>query len=207
MGEDPVQIDKTFRRCAAGSRGDCDHFFVMMQPLFRKVASRLALQYGSLSDLDDIVQEINMRIAGDTVNLATKLPSDPTVVPSYFAVLAANGARDWFRARGAQKRGRSVTVRMPDTETSTLSRGYFDSAADRTILVQQIAQTVPNGSREKSIFLLYYTRGYSAKEIAAIPAIGLSTKGVESLISRLNKQIQGKFGNPGEGRAAGKSSS
>jgi DNA-binding transcriptional regulator LsrR (DeoR family) len=40
------------------------------------------------------------------------------------------------------------------------------------------------------IFWLYFRQGMSTKEIASMPAIGLSTKGVGSVIERLKQCIR-----------------
>jgi len=40
------------------------------------------------------------------------------------------------------------------------------------------------------IFFLYYRQGYTAAEIAALPSLQLTTKGVESIIARLTHMIR-----------------
>lgn len=40
------------------------------------------------------------------------------------------------------------------------------------------------------IFWLYFRQGMSTKEIASLPAIGLSAKGVGSVIERLKRSIR-----------------
>ena len=206
MNEDAGQIRETFERCAAGSTGDCDSFFRLVYPVFRRVVSRIAQQHMSTGDIDDIVQEVSLKISGDYGMLARMLPAQTSAVPAYFAVVAANGARDWFRSRGAQKRGSKVTSQLDETVQSLAVQIRMPIPPERAILIQEIENAVEGSSREKTIFRLYYQQGYSAREIATIPAIGLSTKGVESLIGRLVKQLQEKLA-VREGTSLGKASS
>ena len=48
--------------------------------------------------------------------------------------------------------------------------------------------------RDRDIFWLYYIEQFSAREIAALPNIELSAKGVESLIFRLTKILRDAIG-------------
>jgi len=44
--------------------------------------------------------------------------------------------------------------------------------------------------RDRTIFWLYYRQGLTAKEIGALPSIGLSLKGVESTLHRLTQLVR-----------------
>jgi len=59
--------------------------------------------------------------------------------------------------------------------------------------------------RDQAIFWLYYEQGYTAKEIALLPNMKLSVKGVESTLLRLVKFV--KDGLPGSAGAAGEEES
>jgi RNA polymerase sigma-70 factor (ECF subfamily) len=80
------------------------------------------------------------------------------------------------------------------------------SPQERSLLLHQIVRSLPEPSRERAVFQLYFQQGYSAREIAAIPALTLTTKGVESLILRLTRQLREKL-TPDEGFGFGKASS
>jgi DNA-directed RNA polymerase specialized sigma24 family protein len=47
-----------------------------------------------------------------------------------------------------------------------------------------------NLERDRRVFWLYYRVGLTANAIASLPAIGLSTKGVESTILRLTRLLR-----------------
>lgn len=70
------------------------------------------------------------------------------------------------------------------------------------MLISQIESFLPQDRREQVIFRLYYRQGLTAKEIASIPAFGLSVKGVESVILRITNQIRERIqkGAPMSGR-------
>jgi DNA-directed RNA polymerase specialized sigma subunit len=50
--------------------------------------------------------------------------------------------------------------------------------------------TGPDQERDRMIFWLYFRQGMSTKEIASLPAIGLSAKGIGSVIERLKHGIR-----------------
>jgi RNA polymerase sigma-70 factor, ECF subfamily len=50
--------------------------------------------------------------------------------------------------------------------------------------------TGPEQERDRTIFWLYFRQGMSTKEIASLPTIGLSAKGVGSVIERLKHSIR-----------------
>jgi RNA polymerase sigma-70 factor (ECF subfamily) len=50
--------------------------------------------------------------------------------------------------------------------------------------------------RDRTIFWLYYRQGFSAREIAELPGLGLTQKGVESCIHRLTNMLRAESGSP-----------
>jgi len=50
--------------------------------------------------------------------------------------------------------------------------------------------TGPDQERDRMIFWLYFRQGMSTKEIASLPTVGLSAKGVGSFIERLKHGIR-----------------
>ena len=58
------------------------------------------------------------------------------------------------------------------------------------VLVREIDKQLGCPPRDRNVFWLYYREGLTAAEIAAIPAVGLSVKGVESLIHRMGAELR-----------------
>jgi RNA polymerase sigma-70 factor (ECF subfamily) len=50
------------------------------------------------------------------------------------------------------------------------------------------------GERDRALFWLYYLQGYTAEEIAGIPGVGLSAKGVESALRRVTVWLRNEVG-------------
>jgi hypothetical protein len=70
------------------------------------------------------------------------------------------------------------------------------------VLIRQIDECLqavcvgPNSQRDRKIFWLYYRAGLPASAIAALPTIGLTTKGVESTLLRLTRLVRQRACNP-----------
>jgi DNA-directed RNA polymerase specialized sigma subunit len=54
----------------------------------------------------------------------------------------------------------------------------------------KVCSSGPDQERDRTIFWLYFRQGMSTKEIASLPNIGLSAKGVGSVIERLKHSIR-----------------
>jgi RNA polymerase sigma-70 factor (ECF subfamily) len=48
--------------------------------------------------------------------------------------------------------------------------------------------------RDRNLFWLYYLQGLTAEEIAELPGIGLTCKGVESALRRVTRCLRGELG-------------
>ena len=68
--------------------------------------------------------------------------------------------------------------------------------AERAILIDQIDRKLVGAlapgeiRRARLVFWLYYRTGLTANAIASLPSVGLTTKGVESLLFRLTRLVR-----------------
>jgi RNA polymerase sigma-70 factor (ECF subfamily) len=117
----------------------------------------------------------------------------------YIKVFTANLAHDYFKATHSQKRGGGVAVSpIDDDQPGHMPRAAASvaSVVERDVLIQQIDACLrlvlggPGAGRDRRIFWLYYRVGLPASAIAALPTIGLTTKGVESTLLRLTRQVR-----------------
>jgi DNA-directed RNA polymerase specialized sigma24 family protein len=46
------------------------------------------------------------------------------------------------------------------------------------------------GERDRALFWLYYLQGLTAEEIARLPVVGLTAKGVESVLRRVTRWLR-----------------
>jgi RNA polymerase sigma-70 factor (ECF subfamily) len=59
--------------------------------------------------------------------------------------------------------------------------------------IEEVLEEVTEGSnaeRDRMVFWLYYRQGLTASAIAAIPALNLTQKGIESLLSRVTGSLR-----------------
>ena len=82
-----------------------------------------------------------------------------------------------------------------EPEAGNEAHGSQENTAYR-ILLREIDEhlkhclTGPDRERDRTIFWLYFKQGMSTKEIASLPTIGLTAKGVGSVIERLKHSIR-----------------
>jgi RNA polymerase sigma-70 factor (ECF subfamily) len=180
-------------------------FVRRFQPLIARVALRVARKWGETSTqvVDDLVQDTYLKLCGErTSPLRNFRSAHKDALYGYIKVFTANLVQDHFKAQRSDKRGGTVVFTGADSEKSLEAIADPMAAAcliERDVLLQQIdsclksALTGPNSERDQEIFWLYYRVGLPASAIAALPAIELTTKGVESTVGRLTKIVRAKL--------------
>jgi RNA polymerase sigma-70 factor, ECF subfamily len=194
------------RRCIEeGSAGAWEQFVHWAQPIFARAAYRVACESGRVQrqDIDDLVQEMFLKISENGAARLRKLPADSDEAAiAYLRELAINAARDHFRILGAAKRGANVTAAIEDGMLERVSCFPAVASIDRKVLLEQIDGCLKATVRDRTVFWLYYRTGLTAKEIASLPSIAVTVSGVESLIFRLTKAVRECLGRKGKGTAA-----
>jgi DNA-directed RNA polymerase specialized sigma24 family protein len=180
-------------------------FVRRFHPLIARVVLRVARHWGQNSHqaIDDLVQEVYLKLCADDLNLLRNFKSSHEgAIYGYLKVFTANLAQDHFKASHAKKRGGTAQTGSLDAcaveERGTLKEPEV-AAFERKILLGQVAACLAavasgsNAKRDCRMFWLYYRVGLSASAIAALPTIGLSTKGVESTLLRLTRQVRDRL--------------
>jgi RNA polymerase sigma-70 factor (ECF subfamily) len=172
---------------------------------FRRAISlsiiRVAYQWGHAPQqvVDDLIQETYLKLCADKCRLLHQFAVEhPDAVVGYVKTVAVNVAHDCFKALHSQKRGSGDPGKsLEDIEPTALRTSLGGSdAIEREVLLKQIDHCLescsegPDQERDRMMFWLYYQQGMSAKSIAALPAIGLTVKGVESAIFRLTRLVR-----------------
>jgi RNA polymerase sigma-70 factor, ECF subfamily len=176
---------------------------------FKKAISlsiiRTAREWGQIATeiLDDLIQETFLKLYANQcrslLHFTIQHPEAPVV--GYIKTIAINLTRDHFRALFTEKRGGGQMQQLPadsDYETNILP-DHSHKVMEQQVLLSQIEQFVfqcssgADRDRDLLIFTLHYRQGMSASAIAALPGIGLTTKGVESAIFRLTKQVRARI--------------
>jgi RNA polymerase sigma-70 factor (ECF subfamily) len=173
-------------------------------PVLTAAAIRVSRQWGHSApdEIDDIVQEIYLRICADNARILTRFSdSRPDAMFGYLKVVATNIGHDFFRRRSAAKRGAEMTSSVQ--EAALLPAPFEDM--ERRLSLSEIDDMLvshtdqkDNGRRDRTVFRLYYRQGLTAQAIADLPGIGLTSKGVEGVLLRLTRAIRQAFGEPQE---------
>ena len=108
MAENSISV--LFRSCASGLESACEELFLSLRPVLERIATRVAKQFHAPSEIEDVVQEMCLRISEKKSFLVEALPDGDDPAKRYLAVMAANVARDWFRGRLAKSRKFDVTI-------------------------------------------------------------------------------------------------
>jgi RNA polymerase sigma-70 factor (ECF subfamily) len=165
-------------------------FIARFQPLIASSVYRVARRYAVPNPalVDDLVQETYLRLCRDNCrNLRNFQAQHDEAIFGYIKVIAVSVALDYFRTRATLKRRAESEEAVSEIEAS-VSAGSIE----HTALLNQIEDRLrtTQSERDCTVFWLYYKQGYTAKDIAAIPGLGLSQKGVESCIYRLTQYLR-----------------
>jgi RNA polymerase sigma-70 factor (ECF subfamily) len=175
-----------------GSESAWRQLVARLQPLIASVVSGVVRSYGQSNNIvDDLVQETFLRLCRDDSRVLRNFDHrHEGGIFGYVRRMAASVANDYFRALNAQKRMGEYAVDPEDLAHIAVTSG---ASADELMLLRQIEnyiERVADTERDLYIYRLYYHQGFTAKDIASIPSIGLSPKGVESCLLRMIKAVQ-----------------
>jgi RNA polymerase sigma-70 factor, ECF subfamily len=146
----------------------------------------------SRSLVEDLRQETYLKLLeGGCILLRDFAIQHPNAILGYIKITAANVTRDHFKHVRSQYRGGD----KPHVPTSDVDPEIPEDQ-ERVVLLKEIEEhlkhclTGPDQERDRMIFRLYFRQGMSTKEIASLPTIGLSAKGVGAVIERLKHCIR-----------------
>ncbi len=183
-------------------------FISRYHSLIRSTAAAVARRWGqgAVGEHDDLTQEIYLKLCANGARaLQSACKMTAHAVPAYLKVVAVNAAHDYFRARAAQRRGGAAIEPMSGRHEALAA---VPPDLEKRIVLRQIDEILDcqtqleNGARDRAIFRLHYRDGMTAKEIAALPGIRLSIKGVEAVIHRLTARIHEELAAQGAARGS-----
>jgi DNA-directed RNA polymerase specialized sigma24 family protein len=148
----------------------------------------------SRSVMEDLVQITYIKLWEGGCRLLRDFAIEhPEAILGYIKKTAANTTHDYFKHRHSQSSGGGqphVSTSDVDPEAGKLFPGSQERIA-LGVFLKEIDEhlmhclTAPDQERDRAIFWFYFRQGMSTKEIASLPTIGLSAKGVGSVIERL----------------------
>jgi RNA polymerase sigma-70 factor (ECF subfamily) len=156
----------------------------------------------------ELIQDVYVKLFRDTAKSLRDLrDAHEGAVVGLVQAVAYSVACDYFRGRGAHKRGGTAkVVALDDPETPQPElKGGESSILDRILFLEidrALSEVLDSGEHccERTVFWLYYRHGLTANDIARLRLTDLSAKGIESLLRRLTKGIREKLL---EGKTAG----
>jgi len=205
-GYSSLSIEELAKRCSvSGEIAAWEEFVRRFHRLIAKVVLRAASRFGdpSKETVEDLIQETYLKLCADNYRVIRNFEHrHPDAFVGFVQVIAANVVRDHFKSSYSEKRGSNRIEGISDEMVPVARDGGQGSpkAIERSILIEQVKQhleyCVPEIERDQSIrvFWLYYRAGLSARAIAELPGINLGTKGVESLIFRIKRELQVRIG-------------
>ena len=153
----------------------------------------------SRSLVEDLSQATYLKLwEGGCRHLRDFAIQHPEAVLGYLKITAANVAYDYFRHVNSQSAGGDkphVSTSDVDPEAGSERHGSQEKIAFE-IFLNEIDEylkhclTGPDQERDRTIFWLYFRQGMSTKEIASLRTIGLTAKGVGSVIDRLKLDVR-----------------
>lgn len=122
----------------------------------------------------------------------------PDAILGYIKRTAVNATHDHFKHERSQSSGGDnphVSTSDVDPEAGGEAHGSEEKIAFEVFLKEiddhlKHSLTGSDQERDRMIFWLYFRQGMSTKEIASLPAIGLSAKGVGSVIERVKHCVR-----------------
>jgi len=197
-----LTTEELVRRCAGS--GDVEAWEELVRRVHRLIALviyRTAQRLGDSSrqTVDDLIQETYLKLCDQNCRLLRQFEHrHDSAFVGFVQIVAANITRDHFKAVRTGKRSKQRTAEIGDGFDPQSKEGSTGSASaiEKGVLINEVQSHLdacfagPDQDRNQRIFWLYYRAGLSASAIAGLPEIGMTTKGVESLILRATKQLR-----------------
>ncbi len=153
----------------------------------------------SRSLVEDLVQITYLKLWEDGCRLLLDFAvQHPEAILGYVKKTAANATHDYFKHVHSQSSG-GDKAHVSTSDVDPEAGNEVHTSEERItfeIFLKEIDEhlkhcsTGPDQERDRTIFWLYFRQGMSTKEIAFLPTIGLSAKGVGSVIERLKHCIR-----------------
>lgn len=181
-------------RCVQGQTSAWEEFIRRYNRLIATVVVRISRQWGDTSSelTDDLIQDVYLKLADKNFELLRKFePRHENSILGFLKIVASNIVYDHFRATRPLKIGGGEPLLRVDTA------GSVDTVAqaERDVLLEEVNRLLETraSERDRAIFWLHYRQGFTTTEIATIPEVNLTVKGVESILHRLTQLLKRKL--------------
>ena len=181
-----------------------EEFVARMGKPIRAIITRTAALWGSPSlwVVDDLIQVTYLKLWDGGRNLLRDFAIQrPEAILAYLKKTAANTTHDYFKHRVCHSSGGDrphVSTSDIDPQAGAELHGSPDTI-DFGVFLREIDEhlrhclTGSDPERDRTIFWLYFRQGMTTQEIASLAGIGLTAKGVGSVIDRLKDSIRDRI--------------
>ena len=217
MNWDSLTSEQLIRACIDSADAPAwEEFVRRFRPVIARTVLRTARRFGVTAPnlIDDLIQETYLKICGDRCRILREFRSeDSDAIFGLLKTVAFSVTQDHFKRAWTIKRGSGEKETAIDSFIESVIVGDEGvSHVEQAILLREIddylrseSHTV-SGERDRQIFWLHHRHGMTARAIALIPGIGLTQKGVESVIQRVTNQVRCWLVEKRQARTEGKSS-
>jgi RNA polymerase sigma-70 factor (ECF subfamily) len=211
-----ISVNELAKACAhSADAAEWAELLCRTTPLASLVAVRVARLWMTTPTpalVADIVQEIYLKFCEQDRRILREFePRGEDSFLGLMRIVSASVANDYFRRLHSAKRGgKVVTSTLALETTSAHANGASEPAVlEKTVLMAQLDRKMREAggiisTRDRTLFWLYFEQGFTAEEIAALPPVSLTAKGVESALRRvslwLRAEVEGRI--PDEKRSA-----
>ena len=209
MDTSGASVNELAKACArSADASEWEAFLRRTTPLVSLAAVRVCRLWMGRTQpaiVDDIVQEVFLKLCEQERRILREF--EPRGEDSFLGLLrmvASSVGNDYFRRHSSLKRGgKVVTSSLDDDSTLNQPANAQQTAQIRqSVLYSQLdgmlrAAPGTTAERDRALFWLYYRQGFTAEEIAALPAAGLTAKGVESALRRIAGWLRERIDPPG----------
>lgn len=143
-------------------------------------------------EVEDLVQETFLRMCANNLALLRQFRGDrPEGLTALLRTVASNAVWDYWRSQGAQKRGGDAEMVPLEEVGGSLASSASVERIEQDLLLKQVRVCLSGRpEREQQIFWLYFRHGLTSEAISRIRCVGLSSKGVQSLLHRLTSVVR-----------------
>jgi len=188
--------------CATGSDEEVWREFVSRvgKPISLTIMRTVSL-WGEVSRsvVEDLVQMTYLKLWENGCRLLHDFAiQHPEAILGYLKKTAANVAHDYFRHGHSQSSGgNQLHVSSWDVDPEALEEAQeSQEKISFAIILNEIDDrlkrvlTGADRERDRMIFWLYFRQGMSTREIASLPTIRLTAKGVSSVLERVKRCVR-----------------
>lgn len=191
MDYEALSIEELVRECAERPCADAwEEFIRRFHRLIAATVLRTLRLYGK-SDPDlveELIQDVYLKLcADDRAVLRRFKPLHENAFLGYLKKITANLVLDYIRKHFPEddrevELNELIAQHLEDKKAKSLENKIFFNKIDNILRKRGNG---PREEKERAIFWLYFRLGMTAKEIASLPSMKLTVKGVESCIFRL----------------------